>query len=77
MNELSLTALRDELYSVADEVISTGIPRRIKRKGHYLNLVCEKTVSKLSRLKKHHAIVGDPDKLVDFSPGKWAEPQHL
>ncbi len=71
MAPMSLTSLRNQIFKVADEVIRTGIPVQIDRKGHRLKLVIEKKKSKLGNLKKHNCIVGNPDELIDLKVTKW------
>jgi len=72
MDSLSLTALRKRLFPVVDQVLETGIPVEIERKGRRLLIVpLEQPVSKLSRLKKRNGIVGNPDELVDIKVAEW------
>ncbi|SFV86770.1 hypothetical protein MNB_SUP05-SYMBIONT-4-1042 [hydrothermal vent metagenome] len=68
---LSLTALRSHLFGYVDEVIRTGIPLEIKRKGHIVKIVVEKPKSKLDNLVKRDGIVGDPEDLVDLHIPHW------
>lgn len=71
METLSLTALRNRLYQVVDQVIKTGVPQEIERKGRRLKIMLDTSepVNKLSRLQPHKAIVGDPDELI-YSPAE-------
>ncbi len=64
MARMSLTALRNKLFKVVDEVIKTGIPAEIERNDHKLLIVLEEKKSKLDNLKPHDCIVGNPDDLV-------------
>jgi hypothetical protein len=73
MRPLSLTALRASLFKIVDEVIQTGNPVELKRKGHRLKIVLEERKSKLDNLKPHDCIVGDPDDLVDLKLAEWHE----
>ncbi|MGA1865411.1 MAG: type II toxin-antitoxin system Phd/YefM family antitoxin [bacterium] len=41
MRVISLTSLRNKLFKVVDEIIETGIPVEIERKGHKLKIVLE------------------------------------
>ncbi len=77
MAPMSLTALRNQLFKVVDEVIKTGIPAEIERKGHRLKIVTEEKKSKLDNLKPHDCIVGDPDELVDLKVAEWSEASNL
>lgn len=68
---MTLTALRQQLFNVVDQVIATGIPTEIKRNGHIVKIVLADKKSKLSNLKKHECIAGDPDELIDLSLQEW------
>ena len=62
---LSLTQLRADLYHLVDQVIVTGIPLEIERKGVKIKLVLEKKKSKLDNLVKHPGTIkGNPDDIV-------------
>ena len=62
---LSLTEFRANLYTIVDQVIKTGIPIEIERKGVKIRLVPEKKKSRLERLVKHPGTInGDPESLV-------------
>lgn len=72
---LSLTEFRANLYKIVDQVIETGVPIEIERKGIKIRLVPEKKKSKLERLVKHPgAIKGDSESLVhiDWS-SEWED----
>jgi hypothetical protein len=57
--------LRADLYRVLDQVLETGQPVEIERRGRILKIVPEKPRSKLERLVKRPThIVGDPEDLV-------------
>ncbi|MBA7620824.1 hypothetical protein ES703_28179 [subsurface metagenome] len=75
---ISVTRLRQNLYSILDEVIETGIPIEIERKGHRLKIVPENPTGKLERLEKHEIIKGDPEELVhlDWFP-TWSGEKNL
>ena len=64
MAPISLTSLRKNLFKIVDGVIKTGNPVEIERNGHRLKIVLDEKKSKLSHLKPHDCIVGDPDELV-------------
>lgn len=63
--KLTATNLRSNLYKVLDQVITTGVPVEIERKGKKIKLVPVETRSKLNNLKSHPpTIIGDPEELV-------------
>lgn len=62
---ISLTQLRANLYKIVDQVIATGVPIEIERKGIKIKLVPEKNKKKLANLVKHpETIIGDPQEIV-------------
>ena len=70
---LSLTEFRANLFKIVDQVIKTGVPIEIERKGIKIKLVPEKQKTKIQRLTKHpDTIKGDPDSLIhlDWSSEK-------
>jgi hypothetical protein len=77
MGPLSLTALRNNLFKVVDQIIKTGNPVEIERKGQRLKIVLEEKKSKLDNLKPHDCIVGDPDDLVHLKVSEWHEKNNL
>ena len=77
MPPLSVTALRQNLFKVADQVLETGVPVEIERHGKTLLLIPAEPVSKLANLPRRHAIIGDPEDLVDLQVSVWHEPDNL
>ncbi len=63
--KITATRLRENLYNILDEILETGRPVEIERKGKLLRIVPEKPTSIFDRLEDHpDTIVGDPDDLV-------------
>lgn len=59
------TELRGNLYRLLDEVIETGKPLEVERKGRVIRITVEPEGGcRLGRLPKHDCIVGDPEDLV-------------
>jgi hypothetical protein len=77
MRPISLTALRNNLFKIVDQVIQTGNPVFLERKGQKLKIVLEEKKSKLENLKPHDCIIGDPDDLVQMKVGEWYETNNL
>ena len=77
MGPMSLTALRNKLFKVVDQVIKTGIPAVIERNSHRLKIVLEEKKSKLDNLEPHDCIVGDPEDLVKLKVAEWGEENNL
>ena len=69
---LKATKLRQDLYRILDEVLETGIPIEIERKGKIICLIPKEPANILDRLDEHQITVGDPEDLVhvDWS-GEW------
>jgi len=71
---ITATALRQNVYQILDEVIQTGKPVEVIRKGSVVKLVPQKKVSKLSRLIKRKVYDGDPDEIIGMDWSKeWSE----
>ncbi|MFA7243609.1 MAG: type II toxin-antitoxin system Phd/YefM family antitoxin [Sulfuricellaceae bacterium] len=76
MHKLSITALRQRLSQVADEVLDSGVPVAIEHRGRTLLLVAENAgKSRLAALKRRKLIKGAADRLVDAKVGGWREPK--
>ncbi len=57
--------LRANIYRLLDQVIETGEPIEIERKGHRLLLVAKPPASKIDRLVRRDDVIrGDPAELV-------------
>ena len=75
MDTISPTRLRANLFKILDQVIETGIPVKISRKGELLEIVPKTRKSKLGNLVDRSGILtGDPEDIVDIS---WDKEVHL
>ena len=75
--QVTASKLRENIYSILDEVLETGIPVEIVRNGRTLRIVADENSpkpSKLDRLTKRDLVVGDINDLVhlDWSH-EWSE----
>ena len=71
---VTASKLRADIYNILDQSLKTGVPVEVVRKGKILKIVPDSKPSKLSRLKKRNAIVGDPEDLVHMDWTKeWSE----
>ncbi len=61
---LRASALRENIYRILDEILETGVPVEIERKGKLLRILAVEPKSKLANLKARDVIVGDPEDLV-------------
>ena len=72
---ISATELRQDVYNILDQVVETGQPVDIERKGKRLRIVLLPEVAAnrlgvLSSLADADLIVGDPEELVHMD---WSE----
>jgi len=65
--------LRENIYRILDEILETGVPVDIERKGKLLRIAAVEPRSKLASLKSRDLIVGDPEDLVHVD---WSEEWH-
>ncbi|MEI6337694.1 MAG: type II toxin-antitoxin system Phd/YefM family antitoxin [Verrucomicrobiota bacterium] len=68
------TKLRENVYALLDEVLATGNPLEVERKGRKLLIIPQKPVSKLERLSARSTIKGDPEDLVHLDWSKEWKP---
>ncbi len=61
---ISATELRKNIYNLLDQILKTGTPLEIKRKGKVLKIIPEKKVKKLQNLKKRKGFNGKPDDII-------------
>jgi len=62
--KITASTLRQNIYRLLDQVLDTGIPLEVERKGKKLKIVPEDKRSKLSNLKGHNIMKCEPDELV-------------
>jgi len=80
MNDMTLTALRRKLFRVANRVLSTGAPVRIRRGGRILTLSGEaggNPEGRLGRLRRRPLISGEASTLWKAKVGKWRGRENL
>jgi len=68
---ITASRLRANIYRLLDQVLETGLPVEIERRGRRLKIVLAQPRSKLDNLEAHpDFVVGDPEELVhiDWSP---------
>ena len=59
------TELRKNIYKILDQVLETGQPVEIRRKGRVLRIVPVQPVDKFERLTPRPEVIqGDPEDLV-------------
>lgn len=67
---LTGTKLRENIYQVLDDVLESGQPVEILRKGRTLRIVPDPSDSRLSRLRKRPTLKSDPEELLDLD---WSD----
>lgn len=67
---VSSTKFRENVYALLDEVLETGNPLEVERKGRKLLIIPQAPVSKLDRLIPRPTIKGDPEGLVHLD---WSD----
>lgn len=70
---LTASKVRENIYKILDEVLETGVPVEIKRRGKRLRIVPVEPPPKLEKLPKRQRFLRcDPETIVhlDWS-GEW------
>jgi len=72
--KVTASRLRENIYSILDQVAETGVPVEIERKGRILRIVADQKPSKLDRLKKRNRCLGDLESIIHMDWSKeWSE----
>lgn len=61
---LTASKLRENVYRILDEVLETGVPVEIERRGRILRIVAVEPRGRLANLETRPIIIGDPEDLV-------------
>jgi len=61
---LTASKLRENIYQVLDQVLETGVPVEIRRKGKTVRIVPAEAVPKLSRLAPRDYLRVDPEAII-------------
>src|SRR6266545_5329049 len=67
---LKASALRENIYRILDQVVETGVPVEIERRGKVLKIILEEPRSKLANLQPRDYLLVDPEELVHLD---WSE----
>jgi hypothetical protein len=67
---IKASALRENIYRLLDEVLETGVPIEIERRGKILRIAAAETRSKLDNLRPRPYLLTDPEELVHLD---WSE----
>lgn len=63
---ISATRLRQDIYRILDDILETGVPVEIIRKGRVLKITPTSQPKRLDRLTRRDCIAGDPEELVEL-----------
>lgn len=75
---VSPSELRANIYRLLDEVLETGTPLEIERKGRRLRIVADEPPDKLARLVPHPDYInGDSEDLVEIDWSVYWNPDPL
>lgn len=61
---LKASSLREDIYRILDQVLETGVPVEIERRGKILKIVPAEPRSKLENLEARPYLLSDPEDLV-------------
>jgi len=65
MRTIKPTKLRENIYRLLDQVLETGVPIEIKRRGKKLRIVPMEDIDKFQNLEYRPEIIrGDPEDLI-------------
>ncbi len=71
---ISASKLRENVYRILDDVLETGTPVEVKRKGKVIKITAEQRPSKLNRLRKRPYPLRDPESIVHMDwLQEWSE----
>jgi antitoxin (DNA-binding transcriptional repressor) of toxin-antitoxin stability system len=68
--KVTASELRQNIYKLLDNVLTTGQPLEIERKGKKLRIVPSETGSRLARLPRRKCLKGDPEDIVSMDWSK-------
>ncbi len=69
---LTASKLRADVYRILDQVLESGVPVEIERKGRMLKIVAVESPSKLANLTSRSYLAVEPEELVELDwSGTW------
>ncbi len=70
---LTASKLREDVYRILDQILETGVPVEIERRGQLLKIVPVEARSKLDNLmERPDFLPGDPEDIVSLDwSGEW------
>jgi hypothetical protein len=79
MEQISVTSLRNNIYQIMDNIIKTGIPLEIERRGHTIKISLDdnKKKDRISKLVPHNTLNCDPEEIINLKVYTWDEGKDL
>lgn len=77
MKPIPITRLRQNIYSVFDQIIKTGIPQEVERNNYTFKIILKEKQDKLAKLTPQKGVRGNLDDFVTISVDTWTEPKNL
>jgi antitoxin (DNA-binding transcriptional repressor) of toxin-antitoxin stability system len=70
---LTASELREDVYRILDQILETGVPVEIERRGQLLKIVPVEARKKLDNLTERPEFLRcDPEEIVSLDwPGEW------
>ncbi len=73
--KVTASKLRENVYRILDQVLQSGTPVEIQRKGRTLKIVSEESPKKMSRLIRRNIIQGRAEDLIHLDWSKEWKPE--
>ena len=70
---ISTSKLRQDIYRILDEILASGEPVEIERKGRRLRIVPADQPPRLERMPRRDYLKGDPEEIVEID---WSSEWH-
>ena len=67
---LTASKLRENIYRILDQVLETGVPVEVRRRGKTIRIVPGEPVSRLERLQPREYLLDAPESIVHLD---WSE----
>ena len=70
---ISTSKLRQDIYRILDEILASGEPVEIERKGRRLRIVPVAQPPRLERMPRRDYLKGDPEEIVEIDwSSEWS-----
>lgn len=70
---LTASRLRQDIYRILDQILESGVPVEIERRGKVLKIMPPEQTSKLDSLRSRDYLDVDPEELIEIDwSGTWS-----